>query len=104
MTSSDRPSIVAASVACGIAPVRRQLTSHGLLDLGPLLVGHPPAIDQQVGQRQGRLADPVCTCLRQMVGVDRPALKSNHAKEEITFGVHGSFTFPATRVESVHRS
>ena len=81
----------------------RQLTSYGLLDLGPLLVGHPPAIHQHVGQRLGGLADPICTGLGEIVGVNRPTLKRNNAEEEIALGVHHNLTFPSTPIESIHR-
>ena len=81
----------------------RQLSSDGPLDLGSLLVGHPPAIDQQVGQRLRRLRDPVCTGLREIVGVNRPALECDNAEEEIELGVHHGLIFPSTPVETIHR-
>ena len=82
----------------------RQLMSHGPLDLGPLFGGHPPAVHQQFGKRHSRLVDPACTRLRQVIAVDRPTLKSDNAKEEITLGVHDCLTFPSTLAESVDGS
>ena len=70
----------------------RQLTTHGPLDLGPLFVGQPPAIHQQVSQRQTGLGCPACTGLGEIVGVYCPVLKSDNAEEEIALGVYHSLT------------
>ena len=62
------------------------------LDFRPLLVGHQPAIDHQVGQRSRRFVDPGRACLRQAIRVDRAVLECDDAEEQVALGIHDSLT------------
>ena len=57
-----------------IAPICLQLTGHNPFDLGLLLVGHYPTLDEKIGNWLCRFRDPIRISFSQTVGIDRAIL------------------------------